>query len=149
MQTDLLYTIISIPLLALITFLLIKRYSSPLITNFTFLIAFFSWMVCFSFFAIFPIDIYLSNSLDEKNNKEGNEYKGSMRMYWRVIYWTMFMLSCIVMPVLRYYYESGEFNFRGKLRDSLMLNLIWDGIGLVIAGGYGGWVYSEGQVRNL
>lgn len=61
MQIDVFYTLLSIIPLSIIILLLLQRYKGLFVTKTVFATAFFTWLIIFSFHAILPVDIYLSN----------------------------------------------------------------------------------------
>lgn len=44
---------------------------------------------------------------------------GKLVTLWRAVYWTSFVCTWMVMPVVMAYYASGYFTWKEKLKDSL------------------------------
>ncbi|XP_071952878.1 G-protein coupled receptor-associated protein LMBRD2B-like [Antedon mediterranea] len=53
---------------------------------------------------------------------------------WKIVYWTTFLLTWAVIPLLKSYANAGDFTVRGKLKSAFIENLIWYGSYLVIFG---------------
>ncbi|XP_033117086.1 G-protein coupled receptor-associated protein LMBRD2B-like [Anneissia japonica] len=53
---------------------------------------------------------------------------------WKIVYWTTFLLTWVVIPLLKSYANAGDFTVRGKLKSAFIENLIWYGSYLVIFG---------------
>lgn len=52
--------------------------------------------------------------------------------FWRIIYWSSQFLTWLILPLLQSYLRAGDFTIKGKLRSSLVENLIYYGIYLLI-----------------
>ncbi|XP_071811243.1 G-protein coupled receptor-associated protein LMBRD2-like isoform X2 [Apostichopus japonicus] len=53
---------------------------------------------------------------------------------WSIVYWTSYLLTWIVMPMMKSYVSAGAFTVRGKLKAAVVENLIWYGSYLLIFG---------------
>lgn len=51
---------------------------------------------------------------------------------WRIIFWILFFLNWILIPFMQYYYESGHLSVKKKLRESIVMNLLFYAVILVI-----------------
>ncbi|KAJ2697344.1 hypothetical protein H4R19_005671, partial [Coemansia spiralis] len=60
------------------------------------------------------------------------------RRLWAGLYWSMYLLTWLVLPVMMSYVDSGAFTFRDRMRESLWSNVQFYGvsgaIGLVVVG---------------
>jgi hypothetical protein len=126
---------------------MIRRYKSVFVSKKISATAFFTWVMCFSFHAILPVDIYLSNHSTKKSSHL--ESHPDMIIYWRVIYWTMIAITFFILPIVRYYLMSGHFTPARRLKESLCINLTWDAIGLIVGALYAFYVWDSGKVQNL
>lgn len=134
MQIDVFYTVMSLIPLSMLILAMIRRYKGIFVSKKISATAFFTWVMCFSFHAILPVDIYLSNHSEKKSSHAASH--PDMIIYWRFIYWTMILITFLVLPIVRYYLMSGHFTPRRRLRQSLMINFGWDFIYLVIGALY-------------
>lgn len=52
--------------------------------------------------------------------------------FWRIIYWSSQFLTWLILPLLQSYLRAGDFSVKGKLRSSLVENLLYYGTYLLI-----------------
>ena len=48
-----------------------------------------------------------------------------MQTLWSFVYWINFAFSWLVLPFFMYYEDSGEFSISGRIKRSLIENLIY------------------------
>lgn len=78
----------------------------------------------FSIIFLLPIDLVSSSQFDEdKNNFFYVESKRLIFNLWRFNYWLGFIMTWLLLPVIQCYYSSNNFTFQKRLRDSLVYNL--------------------------
>ncbi|XP_038048616.1 G-protein coupled receptor-associated protein LMBRD2-like [Patiria miniata] len=53
---------------------------------------------------------------------------------WLIVYWTTFILTWIIMPLMKSYANAGDFTISGKLKSAIIQNAIWYGSYLLIFG---------------
>lgn len=58
----------------------------------------------------------------------------TLPIIWSIVYWTSYLLTWVVMPLMKSYVCAGEFSVRGKLKTALVENAIWYGSYLLICG---------------
>ena len=51
-----------------------------------------------------------------------------MGLIWKVIYYAIFLLTWVVLPIAQEYEVSGEFSAKSKLKSAIINNLIIYGI---------------------
>lgn len=54
---------------------------------------------------------------------------------WKIVYWLNFVITWLLLPVAQEYELAGEFEWKAKLKRSLLNNLIIYGIFGVVGGG--------------
>ncbi|KAJ1901272.1 hypothetical protein LPJ81_003779 [Coemansia sp. IMI 209127] len=90
-----------------------------------------SWYLPFTIVFILPFDFSstLYRTCDQ-NCDEPAGYIGSSftRDLWAVLYWTMYLLTWLVLPFMMSYVDSGAFAFKDRLRDAAWSNLQFYGI---------------------
>ncbi|KAJ1995617.1 hypothetical protein GGI25_005219 [Coemansia spiralis] len=100
-----------------------------------------SWYLPFTIVFILPFDF--SSTLYRKCEQNCDEPMGYIgghftRNLWIVLYWVMYMLTWLVLPIMMSYVDSGAFTFKDRLRESAWSNLQFYGIsgivGLVVIG---------------
>eukprot|EP01125_Pyxidicula_operculata_P009229 TRINITY_DN3051_c0_g1_i2.p1 TRINITY_DN3051_c0_g1~~TRINITY_DN3051_c0_g1_i2.p1 ORF type:complete len:592 (+),score=104.90 TRINITY_DN3051_c0_g1_i2:15-1790(+) len=57
---------------------------------------------------------------------------GPLEIIWNIIYWTTYVCTWVVYPILQSYVMSGEFTMRGKLKEAIKQNLIFYGISALV-----------------
>ncbi|GME86768.1 unnamed protein product [Ambrosiozyma monospora] len=65
---------------------------------------------------LLPIDLISSVFKSDSVFKLNND---AILMIWRINYWITFGLTWVILPFLQYWFDSGYFNSRDKLRDSV------------------------------
>lgn len=78
-----------------------------------------SWFFTFSYVYLLPLDLDVQVS-------------GSLQGAWRAFYWINFLSMWIVFPLVSCYYYAGEFNWIGKWKYALKVNLRFYFIMIVI-----------------
>ncbi|KAJ1881937.1 hypothetical protein LPJ66_011234, partial [Kickxella alabastrina] len=100
-----------------------------------------SWYLPFTIVFILPFDF--SSTLYRKCEQNCDEPMGYIsseftRQLWLVLYWFMYTLTWLVLPIMMSYVDSGAFTFRDRLRESAWSNLqfyaISGTVGLVLVG---------------
>ncbi|KAJ2008774.1 hypothetical protein GGI04_001006 [Coemansia thaxteri] len=100
-----------------------------------------SWYLPFTIVFILPFDF--SSTLYRKCSHDCEApvgYIGSdvTRRLWVGLYWFMYMLTWVVLPIMMSYVDSGAFTFRDRLRESAWSNVQFYGVsgavGLVVVG---------------
>lgn len=67
---------------------LIHQYSLPQVTPAVKIVVYFTWLASFSIVVLLPYDVYLSKTSSH-----------SMQGVWRGIYYTIFILTWLILPV--------------------------------------------------
>lgn len=100
-----------------------------------------SWYLPFTIVFILPFDF--SSALYRKCEHDCDApmgYIGSefTRRLWAVLYWAMYILTWLILPIMMSYVDSGAFTFKSRLRESAWSNFQFYGIGglvgLVVVG---------------
>ncbi|KAJ2786888.1 hypothetical protein GGI15_001157 [Coemansia interrupta] len=100
-----------------------------------------SWYLPFTIVFILPFDF--SSTLYRRCELNCDEPLGYIsseftRRLWFVLYWFMYTLTWLVLPIMMSYVDSGAFSFKARLRESAWSNLQFYGIsgvvGLVLVG---------------
>jgi len=112
-------------LLFLITLIILIRYAAKSISPYIILINFISWFLCFVIIVLVPLDVYFSIQAPENQETPETEV---LLIVWKVIYWTMYIFSWVVLPFLWSYVEVGEFSFKEKMKGAFKAFLISYGV---------------------
>ena len=81
-----------------------------------------TWFLTFVLIVLLPYDITFSMQNDSK--KETKETT-IIKYIYAFDYWTIYILSWFVIPVIQSYEKSGYFNQKDKLKDAIKANLLF------------------------
>lgn len=87
-----------------------------------------SWLFCFLAYSLLPFDIYLVGIglLTSKTTHHiDSPLRETVYRLWNVLYWGSFFFSWILLPFFMYYETAGEFDIVGKIKRSLIDNLLY------------------------
>ena len=113
----------------------LRKNTNPIV----FIITLIMWFLNAYIIIILPYDIYLSNY--ENSNVKVINLQNIIRILYTVIYWTIFICSWILIPLLSKYEQCGYFTRREKILYSIKSNLLFYGILLLIGAGLFVWAY--------
>ena len=115
----------------------IRKNTNPII----FIITLLMWFLNAYYIIILPYDIYLSKL--EKDNIKVAYLQNIIRILYAVIYWSLFIGSWILIPLLSKYEECGYFTRREKILYSIKSNLLFYGILFLIGTALFVWAYYK------
>lgn len=96
---------------------LIHQYSLPQVPVAVKILVYLTWLASFSIVVLLPYDVYQS-----KNTIQ------SMQGIWRAIYFSILILTWLILPIAQEYETAGEFTVKDKLKRAVINNLIIYGI---------------------
>ena len=119
-------TLICMVLVFILLFYYARRKTNPLVL----VTAYITWFLNFILVFFLPFDIYLTKKKEENNKFEGDDatLESILINGYKIIYWSLFFLSWLFVPLLQEYENSGEFTKTGKLCYSIKSNLLFYGI---------------------
>jgi hypothetical protein len=85
---------------------------------------FISWFLAFWIIVLIPFDVYLVVPSQTLTPTATESDKDSLRLCWRVVYWTVFVLCWLVLPILQEYEMAGEYTRLRKLKRAIR-RLLW------------------------
>lgn len=109
--------IIQLILTFLYVYYLIRQYSLPQVSHTVKALVYLTWLFCFIIVVLLPYDIYYS--LEDHN---------AMGIIWKCIYYAIFVLTWVLLPIAQEYEVSGEFSVKSRLKSAIISNLIIYGI---------------------
>ena len=115
----------------------LRKNTNPII----FIITLLMWFLNAYYIIILPYDIYLSKL--EKDNIKVACLQNIIRILYAFIYWSIFICSWILIPLLSKYEECGYFTRREKILYSIKRNLLFYGILLLIGTALFVWAYYK------
>lgn len=101
----------------LYVYYLVQQYSLPQVSIQVKILVYLTWLFCFIIVVLLPYDIYYS--LEEHN---------AMGVIWKVIYYSIFFLTWVLLPIVQEYESSGEFSVKSRIKMAIINNLIIYGI---------------------
>lgn len=101
--------------LAVITLSIKLLYSYPVKNTpcIVYLFTFASWILSFGIIAILPYDIYLTLA-------HSDTY--SLEVVWKGVYWSVFVLCWLVLPLMQYHLQAGDFSFFRRCCSALLMH---------------------------
>lgn len=124
-----------IALLALIavflfTCYLVKFYAHKNTNWYVITFVFIGWFLAFSVIILIPVDVHASIS----ENLSSDE-RDIASITWHIVYWIVFCLCWVILPVIQEYEMAGEFRFKSRLKTAIWRHvrilLLLGAIGLV------------------
>jgi len=109
---------------------LVRSYSCKDVPLYLRGLIFSTWLLSFGIVFMLPLDIYYSISANESE-----ESVARISLVWKIVYWLNFVITWLLLPVAQEYELAGEFEWKAKLKRSLLNNLIIYGIFGVVGGG--------------
>nr|GEV30415.1 LMBR1 domain-containing protein 2 homolog A-like [Tanacetum cinerariifolium] len=76
----------------------------------------YTWFCSLSFIILVPADIW--TAMSDHNN-------GGISFFWSWSYWSTFLLTWAVVPILQGYEDAGDFTVKERLKTSLHVNLVF------------------------
>ena len=111
------------------TVLLLRRYAHKSVHCFMALTIFVGWLVSFMIIVMLPLDIHLS--LLRSTPATSLEYQ-YLQYWWYASYWFVFFLTWAIYPIINDFAGAGDFTFRAKLCTSLLRNLVFYSVCLLL-----------------
>jgi len=108
------FTWITLSIVFFFTCMTVYHYASKATPAYVYFFVFVGYLLSFSLLVLLPYDIYLA--LDS----EGKELdQKAIYTTWRLVYWTVFALCWLVLPVIQEYEMSGEFKPYARLKTAV------------------------------
>ncbi|KAK2383518.1 LMBR1 domain-containing protein A [Trifolium repens] len=94
----------------------LKYFSGPDVPKYVFFTVAYAWFCSLSIIILVPADIWTTLN---------NNYNGAISFLWSLSYWSTFLLTWAVVPLLQGYEDAGDFTVKTRLRTSLHGNLVF------------------------
>lgn len=116
---------------------LVRTYSCRNVPLYLRGLIFSTWLLSFGIVFLLPLDIYYVGLrvIQSISASESEESIARISLVWKVVYWLNFIITWLLLPVAQEYELAGEFEWKAKLKRSLLNNLIIYGIFGVVGGG--------------
>ncbi|KAK1418278.1 hypothetical protein QVD17_27421 [Tagetes erecta] len=111
-----LFYLISLPLTMGMVIFTLRYVAGPDIPRYVLFTVAYTWFCSLSFIVLVPADIWAAMS---------NQDKGGISFFWSWSYWSTFLLTWAVVPILQGFEDAGDFTVTERLKTSLHVNLLF------------------------
>ncbi|KAI5386010.1 uncharacterized protein LOC127101390 isoform X1 [Lathyrus oleraceus] len=106
----------SLPMTIGMVIFTLKYFSGPDVPKYVFFTVAYTWFCSLSIIILVPADIWTTLN---------SNYNGVISFLWSLSYWSTFLLTWAVVPLLQGYEDAGDFTVKARLRTSLHGNLVF------------------------
>ncbi|XP_024959928.1 LMBR1 domain-containing protein 2 homolog A-like isoform X2 [Cynara cardunculus var. scolymus] len=110
------FYLISLPLTMGMVIFTLRYFAGPDIPRYVLFTVGYTWFCSLSFIILVPADIWTAMS---------DQNRGGMSFFWSWSYWSTFLLTWAVVPILQGYEDAGDFTVTERLKTSLHVNLVF------------------------
>lgn len=110
------FYLISLPLTLGMVVLTLKYFAGPGIPRYVFFTVGYAWFCSLSIIIIVPADIW--TAITEHPN-------GVISFFWSWSYWSTFLLTWAVAPLIQGFEDAGDFTVTERLKTSIRVNLVF------------------------
>ncbi|CAM8915768.1 unnamed protein product [Rhodiola kirilowii] len=111
-----LFYLISLPLTLGMVVMTLKYFAGPDVPQYVLFTVGYAWFCSLSIIILVPADIW--TTLIGHDN-------GGISFFWSLSYWSMFLLTWAVAPLIQGYEDAGDFTFNERLKTSVHENLVF------------------------
>uniref|UniRef100_A0A5B7APM4 Putative LMBR1-like membrane protein isoform 2 n=1 Tax=Davidia involucrata TaxID=16924 RepID=A0A5B7APM4_DAVIN len=109
------FYLISLPLTLGMVMFTLRYFAGPDVPRYVFLTVGYTWFCSLSFIILVPADIWATII----------EHNGGISFFWSWSYWSTFLLTWAVVPIIQGYEDAGDFTVTERLRTSVHVNLVF------------------------
>ncbi|XP_057970572.1 uncharacterized protein LOC131159571 [Malania oleifera] len=113
------FYLISLPLTVGMVILTLRYFGGPGVPRYVFFTVGYTWFCSLSMIILVPADIWIS--IQEKNGHEN----GGISFFWSWSYWSTFLLTWAVVPLIQGFEDAGDFTVTERLKTSVHVNLVF------------------------
>ncbi|XP_052205972.1 uncharacterized protein LOC127810495 isoform X2 [Diospyros lotus] len=110
------FYLISLPLTLGMVVLTLRYFAGPDVSRYVLFAVGYTWFCSLSIIILVPADIWTT--------KIGH-YNGGISFFWSWSYWSTFLLTWAVVPILQGYEDAGDFTVAERLKTSVRVNLVF------------------------
>ncbi|KAG9141832.1 hypothetical protein Leryth_013951 [Lithospermum erythrorhizon] len=110
------FYLISLPLTLGMVIFTLKYFAGPYVPRYVFFTVGYTWFCSISIIILVPADIWTTII--------GHD-KGGISFFWIWSYWSTFLLTWIVVPLIQGYEDAGDFTVVERLKTSVHVNLVF------------------------
>ncbi|PSS26197.1 LMBR1 domain-containing protein 2 A like [Actinidia chinensis var. chinensis] len=110
------FYLISLPLTTGMVMLTLRYFAGPHVPRYVLFTVGYTWFCSLSIIILVPADIW-TTLIDR--------YNGGISFFWSWSYWSTFLLTWAVVPILQGYEDAGDFTVAERLKTSVHVNLVF------------------------
>ncbi|KAL5705131.1 hypothetical protein ACHQM5_023715 [Ranunculus cassubicifolius] len=110
------FYLISLPLTLGMVVITLKYFAGPDVPRYVLFTVAYTWFCSISIVVLVPADIWTTII---------GQDKGGIGFFWSWSYWSTFLLTWAVAPIIQGYEDAGDFNMVERLKTSLHANLVF------------------------
>ncbi|XAR53036.1 hypothetical protein NMG60_11021423 [Bertholletia excelsa] len=110
------FYLISLPLTMGMVVLTLRYFAGPDVPRYVFFAVGYTWFCSLSIIILVPADIW--TTIIKGNTK-------AISFFWIWSYWSTFLLTWAVVPILQGYQDAGDFTVTERLKTSIRVNLVF------------------------
>nr|XP_043619536.1 LMBR1 domain-containing protein 2 homolog A-like isoform X1 [Erigeron canadensis] len=110
------FYLISLPLTMGMVIFTLKYFAGPDVPRYILFTVGYTWFCSLSFIILVPADIWTAMI---------NHDNGGISFFWSWSYWSTFLLTWAVVPILQGYEDAGDFTVKERLKTSVHVNLVF------------------------
>ncbi|KAM7523775.1 hypothetical protein LguiA_013677 [Lonicera macranthoides] len=110
------FYLISLPLTTGMVILTLRYFAGPDVPRYVFFTVGYTWFCSISIIVLVPADIW--TTIIHHDN-------GGISFFWSWSYWSTFLLTWLVVPLIQGYEDAGDFTLMERLKTSIHVNLIF------------------------
>lgn len=110
------FYLISLPLTLGMVILTLRYFAGPDVPRYVFLTVGYTWFCSLSIIVLVPADIW--TTIVESQN-------GGISFFWSWSYWSTFLLTWAVAPLIQGFEDAGDFTVTERLKTSIHVNLVF------------------------
>ncbi|XP_014509133.1 LMBR1 domain-containing protein 2 homolog A [Vigna radiata var. radiata] len=111
------FYMISLPLTVGMVLFTLRYYAAPRVPRYVLFTVGYTWLSSLSIIVLVPADIWTTISSYHEN--------GAISFFWSWSYWSTFLLTWVVVPLIQGFEDAGDFTVSERLKTSLHVNLIF------------------------
>ncbi|BAT73414.1 uncharacterized protein HKW66_Vig0011320 [Vigna angularis] len=111
------FYMISLPLTVGMVLFTLRYYAAPRVPRYVLFTVGYTWLSSLSIIVLVPADIWTTISSYHEN--------GGISFFWSWSYWSTFLLTWVVVPLIQGFEDAGDFTVSERLKTSLHVNLIF------------------------
>ncbi|KAK3211247.1 hypothetical protein Dsin_015953 [Dipteronia sinensis] len=114
------FYLISLPLTLGMVLLTLRYFAGPEVPRYVLFTVGYAWFCSLSIIILVPADIWAAISQPPNHNENGG-----ISFFWSFSYWSTFLLTWAVAPLIQGFEDAGDFTVSERLKTSVHVNLLF------------------------